>query len=66
MSAFDWPSLCRLGIGELRLKPEEFWRLTPAELQMMVNPVGVMPLKRSGLAALMDQFPDTLKEPGHG
>ncbi len=32
MSGFDWPGLMRAGIGALGLRPDQFWRLTPAEL----------------------------------
>ncbi|MEM6478414.1 MAG: rcc01693 family protein [Pseudomonadota bacterium] len=66
MTAFDWEAVCRLGIGELRLRPEDFWRLTPAELQMMVAPKGIKPLDRPGLSALMARFPDVNVEEDDG
>lgn len=56
---FDWPALMRAGIGGLRLQPEQFWALTPAELALMLGvDGGAKPLRRNGLAALMAAFPD--------
>ncbi|MEM6276503.1 MAG: rcc01693 family protein [Pseudomonadota bacterium] len=66
MSAFDWPGLMEIGISRLRLKPEEFWRLTPAELRLMVGPVGPKPMGRERLSDLMAAFPDMTKEPDDG
>ncbi|MEO1704204.1 MAG: rcc01693 family protein [Pseudomonadota bacterium] len=69
MSVFDWPALCRLGMGQMRLKPSEFWALTPAELRLMAGPQGAQPLQRSKLEALMRRFPDATqagKEPSDG
>lgn len=60
---FDWPALMRAGLHRLRLNPETFWALTPAELQVMLgaNPSN-SPLLRAGLEALMSAYPDTQKE----
>ncbi len=59
MSAFDWPGLMRAGIGGLGLRPEEFWRLTPAELVLMLgDPAAVAPLGRAGLMELVRAWPD--------
>lgn len=59
---FDWPALMRAGMGGLRLTPEQFWALTPAELALMLGVEGgSKPLRRDGLAALMDAFPDPAK-----
>ena len=56
---FDWPALMRAGMGGLRLTPAQFWDLTPAELALMLGVEGgTKPLRRDGLAALMDAFPD--------
>lgn len=55
----DWPGLMRAGLGALRLTPEVFWRLTPAELALMLgDPAGVRPLGRTQLNALLRQWPD--------
>lgn len=56
---FDWASLLRAGIGGLRLTPDQFWDLTPAELKMMLGVVDSAAMQRDGLEALMQAFPDT-------
>ena len=56
---FDWPALLRLGLGRLRLRPAEFWALTPAELMMMLGRESAAPpLSRSRLEELARAFPD--------
>jgi uncharacterized phage protein (TIGR02216 family) len=53
----------RAGLHGLRLKPDEFWALTPAELQLMLGSgSGTAPMLRDGLAALMAAYPDNGKE----
>ena len=37
MTQMDWPGLLRVGLLRLRLKPCEFWALTPAELALKFN-----------------------------
>lgn len=60
MNGFDWPALMRAGLRGLRLKPWEFWALTPAELELMLGrPGGLAPLRRDRLEDLMREFPDT-------
>ncbi|MEM6308186.1 MAG: rcc01693 family protein [Pseudomonadota bacterium] len=58
-----WAALLRLGLSQLRLRPDQFWALTPAELMLML---GVTPqataLTRDGLAVLMARFPDVEKD----
>ena len=67
MSAFDWPGLMRVGLGVLGLRPEQFWRLTPAELVLMLgDPASVAPLDRTRLSELARAWPDTIKEDGDG
>lgn len=63
MSRIDWPGLMRVGIGQLGLAPEVFWRLTPAELQMLTGqePTGQAAFTRARLDALVRAFPDRLK-----
>ena len=60
MSAgLDWAGLMRAGLQGLRLTPDAFWRLTPAELALMLGQAGgVRPLSRGGLEDLMRAFPD--------
>jgi uncharacterized phage protein (TIGR02216 family) len=50
----------RLGLVELRLPPEVFWQLTPAELLFLAgyDAQSADVLGRAGLEALMARFPD--------
>lgn len=55
----DWPALIRAGIQGLRLSPDAFWALTPAELRVMLGvDSGRKPMLSNGLAALMAAWPD--------
>jgi len=57
---FNWSELMLVGLHQLRLRPEEFWNLTPAELLIMagaVRPTSQI-LTRSGLDELCALFPD--------
>lgn len=56
----DWPGLMRAGITGLRLKPDEFWALTPAELALMLGIEGTAPhaMTRDRLAELAVLYPD--------
>lgn len=59
----DWPALMRAGLLGLRLTPEQFWALTPAELRLMLGADGAnQPLHRKGLQALMAAYPDSDEE----
>ncbi|GAB4384036.1 rcc01693 family protein [Albidovulum sp.] len=59
MSGLDWPGLMRAGLGRLRLSPEVFWGLTPAELALMLgDPASPRPLDRARLAELARAWPD--------
>ncbi len=56
---FDWPALMRLGLNGLRLTPDRFWALTPAELMVMLGKDGTgAPLGRQRLEELAQAFPD--------
>ncbi|EKX57267.1 hypothetical protein D516_1863 [Rhodobacter sp. AKP1] len=66
MGRLDWPALLRLGLEGLRLSPEAFWRLTPAELRIMLGASAVAPLSRARLDELLRAFPDVEKEEDHG
>ncbi|KQB15626.1 phage tail assembly chaperone [Rhodobacter capsulatus] len=60
----DWPGLLRVGLRGLGLRPGEFWRLTPAELAVMLGEAaGTPPLTRGRLSELAARFPDA---PGGG
>ena len=63
MSGLDWPGLMRAGLGRLRLSPDVFWRLTPAELALMLgDPEAVPPLNRARLEELARAWPDMATE----
>ncbi|MCU9838099.1 MULTISPECIES: rcc01693 family protein [Ruegeria] len=67
MSGFDWPALMRAGMLGLRLTPEAFWRLTPAELRLMLGQgAGAAPMNRAGLDALLAAWPDKSEGEDHG
>lgn len=56
---FDWPALMRAGMQDLGLAPEVFWRLTPAELLLMLGEAGgPAPMGRDTFEALAARFPD--------
>ncbi|NHF72082.1 rcc01693 family protein [Paracoccus xiamenensis] len=59
MNGLDWPGLMRAGMTGLRLTPDQFWSLTPAELALMlgVDPAAA-PMTRSRLAAMSRAWPD--------
>lgn len=55
----DWPGLMRAGIRGLGLRPAEFWRLTPAELALMLGEAAASPpLTRARLEELAAKWPD--------
>ena len=59
MTALDWPALMRAGLHGLRLTPEQFWQLTPAQLRLMLGQGGVTgAMDRKGLDRLLNAFPD--------
>lgn len=59
MARFDWAALMRAGLHGLRLRPHEFWALTPVELAMMLGQSnGVAPMSRSQLDQLLAAYPD--------
>ena len=59
MTGMDWGGLMRAGLYGLRLRPVDFWRLTPAELAVMlgVSDAGG-PMRRGTFETLMAAFPD--------
>ncbi len=67
MSGLDWPGLMRAGLRGLSLTPEQFWRLTPVELLVMLGvEAGPPPLTRARLEELARAFPDARKGDGDG
>ncbi len=55
---FPWARMMRLGLGQLHLSPNEFWRSTPRELSAALGPAPPQPMLRQSLLTLMDAFPD--------
>jgi len=65
MGGFDWPVLMRAGMQGLGLRPDQFWRLTPAELRLMLGQGdGEAPMNRVGLVALQAAYPDGMQGDG--
>ncbi len=59
MARLDWPGLMRAGMRGAGLKPDEFWALTPAELQVLLHgSQATRPMGRDRLAELAAAFPD--------
>jgi uncharacterized phage protein (TIGR02216 family) len=60
---FDWSALMRAGLQGLGLTPEAFWRLTPAELALMLGDAPApVPMGRERLEALAARFPDVTRK----
>ena len=63
----DWAGLMRAGLRGLRLSPQDFWRLTPAELAFLLgHGTQSGPLTRDRLAELARAYPDHTKGDGNG
>ena len=59
--AFPWDDVMALGLGLLRLSPENFWAMTPIEFERAARvllPGRVTAPDRAELATLMRMFPD--------
>lgn len=55
----DWPALLRIGLTVLRLRPAEFWALTPAELGLMLGlETRPRPMARREFLDLCRLYPD--------
>lgn len=62
MSCLDWPALLRAGLSQLRLRPDEFWSLTPVEFLTLAGHLGAAPpTTRDTLERLSRAFPDERK-----
>ena len=60
---FPWHDVMAAGLGLLRLRPADFWSMTPRELDAALHgllgpPHGNSPLPRPALAELMARYPD--------
>ncbi|QQM32662.1 phage tail assembly chaperone [Martelella lutilitoris] len=61
---FPWRSALHTGLCLLRLKPEDFWSLTPVEFAAMSGafaPAGPYPT-RAGLEEMMMRYPDDARK----
>lgn len=66
---FAWDRMMRLGLGVLRLAPDAFWAMTPAEFLRALEGAGVIApgggaLGRDRLDALMRAHPDRTDNQG--
>ena len=58
---FPWRQAMAIGLGALRLSPQEFWRMTPREFAAALRGLygePAPPLDRATLDALAARFPD--------
>jgi uncharacterized phage protein (TIGR02216 family) len=57
---FPWKEAIGIGLGILRLAPEQFWRMTPRELALAIEALTgrSAPLARATLRDLMTRYPD--------
>ena len=63
----DWAGLMHLGLRGLGLTPEQFWKLTPAELLVLLGADATRPfLTRARLDELARAYPDRKKESADG
>ncbi|AVT80766.1 rcc01693 family protein [Rhodopseudomonas palustris] len=61
MTPFPWAEAMQLGLGVLRLPPDQFWRMTPRELAAAIAGLrggATPPLGRAALDELMRRYPD--------
>ena len=59
MTRMNWPALMQAGMRGLGLRPDEFWALTPSELELLLGrDVGARPMARDRLRELLAAFPD--------
>jgi uncharacterized phage protein (TIGR02216 family) len=59
----DWPGLMRAGMQGLGLTPDQFWRLSPVELRIMLGAERAAPaLTRAQFEELASAFPDRLPD----
>lgn len=62
MRCLDWPALLRIALSQLRLRPDEFWSLTPIEFLTIAGQLGATPATtRDTLERLSRAFPDERK-----
>lgn len=64
---FPWAEAMTLGLGQLRLTPDIFWRMTLPELAAAARALQpqhlVNAMKRADLTRLMQDYPDADERP---
>ena len=60
---FAWDTIMAVGLGLLRIRPQDFWAMTPAELDAVLKGafgegIGGPGPSRADLIGLMGRFPD--------
>ncbi|MGV8996398.1 MAG: phage tail assembly chaperone [Parvibaculaceae bacterium] len=62
MTRFPWDRAMELGFGQLRLAPDQFWRMTLRELSAAAKGAGLgaggEAMTQASLLSLTEQFPD--------
>jgi uncharacterized phage protein (TIGR02216 family) len=61
LAPFPWERALAIGLGVLRLPPEQFWSMTPREFSAALRGLygdPVPPLDRAAFEALAARFPD--------
>jgi uncharacterized phage protein (TIGR02216 family) len=60
--SFPWAQALALGLGVLRLSPEQFWRMTPREFAAALRGLygaRAAPFDRATFDELRERFPDS-------
>jgi uncharacterized phage protein (TIGR02216 family) len=63
--AFPWAQVLAIGLGVLRLSPDQFWSMTPREFAAALRGLygeRTPPLDRASFQSLVDRFPDQPKD----
>ncbi len=63
VQAFPWENAMQFGLGVLRLPPDQFWAMTPRELEAayranIARAAFAAPMDRGSLEGMMKRFPD--------
>ena len=64
VAPFPWAQALAIGLGVLRLSPDQFWRMTPREFAAALRGLygePQAPLDRKALEALAERYPDRRK-----
>jgi uncharacterized phage protein (TIGR02216 family) len=59
---FPWQELMAVGLGQLRLAPDDFWAMSPRELFAAAGVRLSSPMGREALQDLMARFPDEVTD----